>query len=119
MGAVHGQLFLPTLGNTGETLIEGYWEYEGDWVANLNRVLDDISRGCGLNRSQYVLLNSTDAMAIGQADQLGVCESSSLGVPWSASEISQFDPNSPRTVVNILSSVRSLFSKLQVSTKIN
>ena len=106
MRIVHGQLFLPTLGSGH--LVEGYWEYEGDWAANLNKVIDDISRGCGLNRSQYVLMNSTDANGIGQSDQIGACEGSSLSVPWSGSEISQFDPNTPDTIVSILSSVRSL-----------
>ena len=88
--------------------MEGYWEYEGDWVANLNKVIDDISGGCGLNRSQFVLMNSTDANGLGQSDQIGACEGSSLSVPWSGSGISQFDPNAPETIVSILSSVRSL-----------
>ena len=107
MGIVHAQNFLQTVQKHPMASVEGYWKKEGDWLDGLNEVLDDISRGCGFGRSQYkyVLMNSEDAQGLGQADQVGVCLSSSLSVPWSGSEIWQFDPNAPETIVNILSSV--------------
>ena len=102
---VQAQNFLQPVQKHPMASVEGYWKKEGDWLDGLNEVIDDISRGCGFGRSQYVLMNSEDAQGLGQADQVGECLSSSLSVPWSGSEIWQFNPNAPETIVNILSSV--------------
>ena len=90
-----------------DQLVGGYWEYEGDAQDSLVSVLDQISQGCGLN-SSYVMMKSGPASSLKQIVQSGICESSELSVTWDQVHMSQFDPESPITVLNILNSVREI-----------
>jgi hypothetical protein len=118
-GAAEGKLFFLNSSTAQTALaggfvetgyVDGYWEVEGDWGVSLGSVIDQISRSCGLNGS-YTMMNAKTMMNAGgefnQRINSGVCESAALQVDWSRNQMSQFDPQAPNTVLNILSSVRT------------
>jgi hypothetical protein len=114
-GAVQGnQFFLKSsaaqaMGFMETGRVDGYWEVEGDWVHSLELVIDQISRSCGLSRS-YTMMDEGNGSQLAQLNQqirFGMCESATLAVNWSPDQRSQFDPEAPNTVLNILSSVRT------------
>jgi hypothetical protein len=117
LGAVEGKLFFlnsstaqaARAGGFVETgYVDGYWEVEGDWEDSLGLVIDQISRSCGLNRS-YVMMDADEGAGsqLNQQIKAGKCESAALFVNWLPAQMSQFDPQAPNTVLNILSSVRT------------
>ena len=87
--------------------MDGYWEFKGSVHDSLPLVLDQISKGCGLNVS-FVMTNSGDGGAfldhyVGRE----VCESLRLSASWDQGHLSQFDPESSNTMFSILRSVSS------------
>jgi hypothetical protein len=123
LGAAEGKLFFlnsstaqaAQAGGFVETgYVDGYWEVEGDWEESLGSVIDQISRSCGLN-GNYTMMNAETMMNAGfnQRINSGVCESAALKVDWSREQASQFDPQAPNTILNILSSVRTSALQLE------
>jgi hypothetical protein len=119
LGAVEGKLFFlnsstaraAQAGGFAETgYVDGYWEVEGEWEESLGLVIDQISRSCGLNGS-YTIMNAETTMngaeEFNQKINSGECESAALIANWERDQMSQFDPQAPNTVLNILSSVRT------------
>jgi len=83
--------------------VHGYWEYEGKWQESLLSVLDEISFGCGLNKS-YVMMSASDGSSLVQKVQSGQCRSLALNVSWNQAQMSQFDPASSSSILSILNS---------------
>ena len=88
--------------------VDGYWEYEGKWQNDLPLVIDQISQSCGLSGS-YVMMSDVDGSNLNQQARYSLCEASKLTVPWQQAQMSQFNPDSPGTVLTILNSVRFLW----------
>jgi hypothetical protein len=110
--AVQGKLFFlnSTTAQAGASFVEtgyvdGYWEAEGEWEVSLELVIDQISQSCGLNPS-YTKMDKGDGSQLNQQINAGECKSAALKVGWLPAQMSQFDPQSPNTILNILSSVR-------------